>query len=380
MLFSSQEPWMVVMNISLLLLIFILLRSILGLALKEPDNLLVRCCHFGAICLALLFCIFSFWGEDWFHYQEDYEYIKATESSATYEEFYVYLICAVCPHYLIFRLIIWGGAIYLLLIYRFFLGIHRTVFLLIFFTTWFLFFSYGRVSLAMSSLYAGSVLLVQCSQKFSLNKILFSILLIGLSFFFHKTAIYGIALILLCLPFYNNRIGLILPIIVVPILLFAIQILLNSLDLSPTSSSEDRVGMMSNIANSYFSQDDDSSSTKGWLLAVILEYLSYYIVAIFSFLLIWSKRLEDNKMVKYTAYLLIWIVITSSIFALDFGVNTSIFYGRFLRFSIIPAAVVLSYAYENKLLLSFTRFSYLIAFVSTFYRLSYILLSSITHS
>ena len=65
-----------------------------------------------------LFCIFSFWISDWFGYQREYIFIRQLEwyrEVTSLEPVYVWLILH-CPDYLIFRLIIFGGAWLLVLL------------------------------------------------------------------------------------------------------------------------------------------------------------------------------------------------------------------------------------------------------------------------
>ena len=66
------------------------------------------------ILTALVFCLFSFWGTDWFHYAEMYFNILYVSGFNTSLESVYTLIAAISPNYLVFRAIIWGSALYLL--------------------------------------------------------------------------------------------------------------------------------------------------------------------------------------------------------------------------------------------------------------------------
>jgi len=379
-LFQEQEIWMLIMNWCMILCTYLLLRPILYVVKETPDDKNIKTYIMAALCSAMLFCMFSFWGEDWFHYQEFFEKIKITGESDFFEDFYIYLIEYLCPHYMFFRLFVWGLALLLLVFLFRVTKVNLAILLFMFTTVWLPIFSYARASLSMSALFLGGALLVYHNDKKHLTNITLGILCLVASFLFHKSAIYGIVLVLGCLPFYNKRVGVFLPFIIVPTLFFIIKITLSALDLSGDSGSEGRMELMSSVGNQYLNSiDEGGDTTKGWLLAVFLERVSYYLLALMSFIMLWKQKLQDNKVVKLIAYFLLWNVAISSLFAFDYGVNTSVFYGRFLRFSIIPSTIVIAYMYDKEIFPRAVRYIYMTAFVGTLYMIGYILISLITH-
>ncbi|MDY6006228.1 MAG: hypothetical protein SPJ02_11915, partial [Parabacteroides sp.] len=107
MLFESQTPILVASNMVLLTIIYYSLQPAYYQLEKNPPART----YLGIFCI-FLFVMFSFWILDWFGYQTTYYQIRESEFFRTrthLETVYVW-IAMISPDYLIFRLIVFGGA------------------------------------------------------------------------------------------------------------------------------------------------------------------------------------------------------------------------------------------------------------------------------
>ena len=104
---NEQTAGLVLFNIVILLLLFFTLKEAL-----EPPHMVSLAKYRFALFLCVIFCVFSFWGTDWFHYLEKFPMLLSGEKGHM-ESIYVWIAQNLSPNYIIFRLIIWGGAFYL---------------------------------------------------------------------------------------------------------------------------------------------------------------------------------------------------------------------------------------------------------------------------
>ena len=104
---THQIPGLVLFNIFILLLLFFILKEAL-----EPPHMVSLAKYRFALFLCVIFCVFSFWGTDWFHYLEKFPMLQSGEKGHM-EDIYAWIAQNLSPNYIIFRLIIWGGAFFL---------------------------------------------------------------------------------------------------------------------------------------------------------------------------------------------------------------------------------------------------------------------------
>ena len=67
----------------------------------------------------------------------------------------------------------------------------------------------------------------------------------------------------------------------------------------------------------------------------------------------------------------------ASIFGVDVGANTSLMHLRLLRFSLVPNAIVLAYAYQYGLFNKYVRIVFFLGLLCVIYRLTYTLYNSL---
>lgn len=364
----EQTPLLVLLNIIVMLYFFVTLKSAL-------DNLgiIPRNRYLLAKFLILLFCIFSFWGTDWFHYAQIFTRIK--HYGGTHMEDVYASIVQYSPNYLFFRLMVWGGA--LLLVFNSFKRVctNNVLAVLIFSSIWLIWFSYARVSLAMALMFWG----VSLVYKPFLNKKNVSFVIgfcaIFASFYFHKTAAFGIGVILIAIlgNKLNRRIVFIMPILLFPIEFLLMQNFLVDYMLAD-AGVEDGLFEMSRISGQNYLGRDESVGGIGAKVARFLELAPYYLSAYCCLKLSGIKNffIVTPNFVRIFVYITFFIVLLSSVFAFDFGYSTAILYCRFMRFAFLPCIIVVTYCYEVAETHKIAKFVIYSGMLSTMYQLLYV--------
>ncbi|MBO4805937.1 MAG: hypothetical protein J5554_07830 [Paludibacteraceae bacterium] len=319
--------------------------------------------------LLFSFVIFPFFNTDWFHYQGVFNAVKMG-FPVHLEEVYVCLIDGVCNDYLTFRIIVWGSALILTLLIFKKLPISYDLALFFFGTIWIIWFSYARVSLAMAMTFLGGTLLASKKESF-LMKVVGSFLLIS-AFYFHKSAAFGIMVVVLALVLRQLKMNVI-PILILlfPILLFMIQFYLGGFLVADIDEEENTMNAYMSVGQHYM---EKSGAERGIAANIqrLLERFPYYYLSF----MIFKKYKEGGikrvpSAIRFFMNVLFLIVYVSSLFFFDFGANLETIYGRFLRFAFIPATIVLTYFYEHERFRSRIQTIYKLAAFGTVYTLLY---------
>lgn len=325
-----------------------------------------------AIAMSLVFCLFSFWGKDWFGYQGYFLEIKSGFPVSSMEEFYNWLVATLCPNYIVFRFFVWGTA--LLLFYKTvkLLNLNCSVALFFFCSIYLIWFSYARASLAMSLMFYGCTIY----NKHKLKNKLFGIVFIILSYYLHKSALFGIAIIFVVEAMKSNvKCTLYLSIVLFPLLVSFVSSNIGGYMDVLVADEDNMLNTYAMAGNSYLTSDVGKNGP-GAILQAFLERFPYYMLAYSSFVLLLKRKSNIDYTIKPFFMILTLLVIFSSVFAFDLGVNTSTLYGRFLRYAQIPSCIVLTYLYSNKLMPKMTRSVFCISVASTVYSLLYVMYNS----
>lgn len=153
------------------------------------------------LLLIIIACVFSYTG-DYYHYYDIFERVKKIGGLQTHlEEIYQYSFTLSNGEYYIWRLIIWGTSIFMITATARILKLNPVLLWFVFLSYGIIFFVNGRVSLAMSMMFFGTVLMVSENSNPIIRFI--GIILIASSFYFHKSALFGIGVILLSLICYK---------------------------------------------------------------------------------------------------------------------------------------------------------------------------------
>ena len=362
----KQTPFLVAINLFMLILNYLTMSS----AIRYPYKVSLRQRRFSFI-LVILFCLFSFWGADWFHYAEKYT-LMVEDYQTTIESVYYFIAKHLSPNYLAFRAVIWGGGLLLLFFTLKRLNINLDVFLLVFGSIWIIYFSYARVSLAMSVLFYGSSFLIKPIHKNHILSYILGIVLAFVSVFFHKTALWGVGIVLLSV--LTNRLGkkaVLFSVFLFPLLVFFTRSILIDFMASGFDAEEGLIESYASFGQTYL---DRASVERGLgsTLQRVFEVVPLYLLAFMTLGKGDNSRSGAMSFEKRFFYrVLFYCVLLSSVFLFDSGMNTRVVYIRFIRFAFIPASIVLSDLIEQNQSIRYTRFLFYSAFFGSLYTILY---------
>lgn len=362
----KQTPLLVATNLLLLLLNYLVTRSAIHSPYRVP-----RPQRRLSYLIIILFCLFSFWGSDWFHYAEKYS-LMVEDYQTTIESVYYFIAQNLSPNYLVFRMVIWGGGLILLYFTVKRLDINIDLFLLVFGCIWVIYFSYARVSLAMAVLFFGSSFLIKPIGKNYIFSYIIGVALIALSIYFHKSALWGVAIV--TLSAFTNRLGKkasILFVLLFPLLVYFVRGFLIDFMASGFDAEE---GLIESYASSGQTYLDRSSGERGLgsTLQRLLEVVPLYLLALFTLGRSLNTGIDAaSKESRFYSRILFYCVLLSSVFLFDLGMNTRVVYIRFIRFSIIPASIVLSCLLSKQGSSRYPRFLFYLSFCGSLYAVLY---------
>ena len=363
---NERTGFLVLLNIIMMIFAYMAFRPVLS----RPFSISAFRRIFGYFII-FSFCIFAFWGNDWFHIAVSYTSLKTDTINSHLEDVYLFLIQKICPNYLVFRFIVWGTALLLYGLTIKIFKIEKDTAWLCFVAVGLLWFSYARSSLAMAIMYL-SFALFNADNSFFKKKIL-AIFLLIVSYYFHKSAVFGIVLIILSSFLKKiNTTKIVLLVISLPLLYYVLGVFLNQYAALEVDGDSDMWSASVNSAQLYMGRDL-SISGLGLLVQQFTERATYLLIAY-----IGIKASIDKKhnfvltnSIRALISLLVLMVIVAFMFQFDFGFNTSFIADRFFRFSFIPASLVLSYCFSNNIYPRVSRIALYLGLIATFYELFY---------
>ena len=276
--------------------------------------------------------------------------------------------------YVLFRMIIWGSAIWLLLRTFRRLQVNMDVAIAFFSMASLIWFSYARVSLSFALMFFGLALISTKSKTLFSN--IFGLLLVWASFYFHKSAPFGMAIVLFSLVISIVR-SKYVPVLLLLFVIVAISIYTQNIGGLFESFTEVDNESLSNYASagSYYVGDNEGSRLSLFAAAGLLrviEVLVFVLDAILSMMLI--MRYGDKEMpysIRCFTLSVLLIFVTSAVI----GIASNEFLGtvhiRLLRFCIIPAIVVFTYSYQNGYFRKFCSFLFYFCCLSSFAHVLY---------
>lgn len=330
--------------------------------------------------LLLLFCLFPFFGGDYFHYLE---YFRDVKQGFTWgiEEVYVWLITN-SPSYTFFRLTVWGPALLLTLMAYKRIAPLDNLSLSFFSLLYLLWFSYARVSLAMAIIFWGLCLMAKPFERRKIISYILGLVIICCSVFFHRSALIGVIAAVGSLFMKNiNKKFIIFVISFFPFLVVIMKLLLSEfltfdLDYETFVTSQHRDIYLSEETND--SLKSGLSLGVGPYISVFLTRLPLFLVAIsYGYSVVkgyYNHFIEPARIISSYSFIIILIAFA---FSLDLGVSTYVFYYRTLNFAMIPSAVFLAQVkIQGKMSRTF-KLIYFISLLGVVYTLIYTIYSSI---
>ncbi len=350
----------ILIDIVIYITIYLLLRRTLYNKSVPKGNFIFAC------ILIMLFCLYPAWGGDFFHYRDSFFSIKQN-GYTNMEVPYQYIIKDIVDTYFQFRLIVWGFALLLFYYTQKLLPVPIVLCSVIFCLMFLPRFSYARVSLAMSMIYLG--LSVAVYKKSSIN-LLIGLAILGVSYFFHKSALFGISVSIISFfmaDILNKRTVFIFALLY-PILMYIVPLALSEFMLMDFSDEVVYIGKGQMYLENDFTENYGLGKNieEGLLRATL-----YGVLILYALLHIKSKYEYLPRAIKVFSTSAFLSVFIASVFAFDWGMNTYTVYNRFMYFAMIPSSVLLAYCLSNKVCLKFTKFVVILGAIAAFYALIY---------
>ena len=287
---------------------------------------------------------------DFFHYMEmvkDYEFDGKNHG----EEIYGTIIYWLDKNYFLFRVCVWGGALWLLIKTFTQYAIDKALGLYIVLLLFFIIFSYSRATLAMAMFFYGFSLLTSSQESKNvyslLGHILFGVLFMGLSYLFHHSIIVLIVMsFFLWIPV--NRVSFIFYVLFYLIILLLFETLVSDLFLSNFIMEENEY--VSERVNSYLSKEYDEYNLLGAIQSIYGYSIFYLSMIIITKYFLFQSHVSYPKFYRLLYKLTLLIFVLATTLFLVFDLEQNVFFYRILYMSFIPITILLAYLYQNNIL------------------------------
>lgn len=314
-----------------------------------------------------IFAITCFINGDFYNYQEmvhDYDFsIYATNHA---EPVYGYIIRFIDRNYLLFRIIVWGGGMFILTKTISCLGLDDYKVMYYLMTSYILTFSYARATLAFSIYFLGLALVCKPIKKTLVSRLI-GLVLIAASYFFHHSMIIAIVITpILILPF--DRITIILGVFLIPVIFSLFSNVFNSV----LSSGEflDNEELVDQIAY-YAERTTEAINWKGRIYEWS-NYASFFLPLI---IVTYNGYFRKNGAFPFYIEVFYKIAFSLTLIAVMFlflDIDGKVFFYRILFMTFIPLSIVVYYTAEKQVI---SRKSYLfllyVGLVAQLYRFLY---------
>lgn len=321
----------------------------------------------------IVFLLYAMYGGDYFRYKEMVEMmhyslrdIESITNQESKEPIYWYLSMLLNYNYILFRTVVFVGAFCFSLLSIKIHHISISSYLVFFIIACLLSFSVSRVCLASSMALLGFSFILNNSELKSRRIVLaiLGILFFLCSFFFHKSIVFLMAILLLSLiPLKKKMIAQLM--IISPIITFLIGSIFVTYLLS-SGDSESTFNFKS--AQSY--AINEKSYGIGTTLMLLLSYIYYCFIFVFSLRFIFSQKSEKAPTyIKCLSRATFWIILISVLFWFIPGIEALMFCNRFITFSQLVVLPVLAYSLQYGINYQSLKKIYNIAFVWESYTL-----------
>ena len=222
----------------------------------------------------------------------------------------------------------------------------------------------------MIMMFCGLALLYNKKRKLFIIKILALALIIG-SFYFHKTAIFGIVIITLSILWQEiNGRYIILPVLAVVVALFlnldySVEYFMN-LDVESTTPLDRSITSGQN----YLEYDVLDRSITYYVLKA-LEQIPYYVLTIICIFLNKKKYALFPPQIQVFVKVLILTVTVSFMLSFIQELNLQTITERLMRFAFLPTIIIMSYIWKKKHLKKISRYLILFGLTSSMVSILY---------
>lgn len=325
-----------------ILICFIFIRALSKTAISQSRIAI------GSV-LILLFFLFAFWGGDYFHYMNGFSIIKQNPHvEMSFEKVY-YWIISITPSYLFFRLIVWGGCLVVYMITLSRLKIPIGIGLLFFAAFSLLRLSYARASLAMAIMCLGLAIFAGKRNSNKFISFFIGLGVIFVSFFFHKSAYFGIVMIIsaILLSSINKKgMSIALMIAIVATSFLIVRTYIGDLMMASIDSDESNLSL--EVGQKYLGRDISERGWGGQIRNFAEMVPNYFGLWIYFRLRMKGMLQKSSRQMLLFVNLFLMTILVATVFLFTFGgLNTIFLYHRFMRFNLIPLAIFMSFCYIN---------------------------------
>lgn len=302
------------------------------------------------LCLLLyLFCMFP---GDYFRYMDIVEtvgFVNKTDNILKYhlEPPYFQIINFVHNDYLLFRLVVWGGALLLFYMTALRLKLDKSIFVF-YLSIFIVHFSYtSRSALAVSMAFYGYALIVKPMEKMKVLSILLGIMIISFAIKFHRSAPFLLFVMPLSL-LKVNRTGIIVLLASIPIIISVVGSGLFDYVLGMNTTIED--SMFDSYTAQMYLNSEKRTRGIGELIRLTLSYASYTSILVLIIKTITNKKYDTLPFgIQKLCNATILIILVALVVWLLPGANSYKTFERLIAFCVVPSAFVLSYFLKNNI-------------------------------
>lgn len=315
--------------------------------------------------LMILYCTFGYADNDFYHYDWLFRKIDLIGLNKHFEPIYFWIKTHIANDYLMWRFIVWGSASVLILgtIKRLDLDIKvANCFLALMYV---ITLSVMRGNLGIAIMFFGFSFIVKpTTPKFT--SYLFGAVLIAVSYFFHRSMLAAMA-ILLITPFQLRKSFIIVSLIMFPFLVQVINDLLMYIIAGNLQTFGEEMQIGSKMT-SYAKADMSVINFNGMIARLI-----YYIPIVTALAYTTKKVVFENNDLprKIYVFYVYWYVMVYVAFLFYFQETSVWLFTRFMMMAYFPMVIVLSHSYSNEEQTRTTRLIMILALLSCVFRLSY---------
>lgn len=299
--------------------------------------------------LITFFAVTACYTGDFFGYKNLVEIYEVSMQDFHLEPIYQFIIVLVNNNYVLFRTIVWGGAVLCIVRTSQILNINVLLTLYIVFLLFTTQFCYARATLAMAVYFWGLSIFLTGRESRRLVFIIFGLVLLMSSYLFHKSMLVVVALTIFCfIPITKKTI--------VPILL-GLLILSIGIDTLTSSFQDALMSMGDTQLSGKIEQSRELNEGRqsvnatyfGWIF-LIWGYVPFYL----TFIMVAIEMLK-NKKYKISIvglFRVTFAIVAMSTMLLFFSAQSITYFYRYLYMSFIPLSILTVYLVTNGLLTS----------------------------
>lgn len=284
----------------------------------------------------VIFCLYNKTEGDYFHYEEFINEINSVRvKDPVFEIPYMFLISIIGNNYFLFRLFVWGTALFLYNQTLELVNLKNNLSVSIFILFTLVAFAYGRVSLALSVFYFGAIYCYVNWEKCRYFKSIFGVAIVGFSLFFHKSMFVPVALFLVLCFFRLSRKKILLLICLLPIIVSLLSSLLSDILAIQSSFGEINRGI-------YYLNGNETLGLS-MIISLLLSFFSMILLMVMMGKDFYSKQNLNIPIYIKKMYEMAFFLILISFVLLLVGSGNRYLYSRIREMSYIPFSVILSY-------------------------------------